>query len=47
MNTQYSEAVDAIIYPEATKDFTKEEWLILSSAAQDQAGEIKENREEE
>lgn len=37
MNTQYSKAIDAIIYSEATKDFAKEEWLALSNAAQDQA----------
>jgi len=40
MNTQYSKAVDAIIYSEATKGFTKEEWLALSNAARDQAGGV-------
>lgn len=34
----YSEKIDPAIYGEATKGFTKEDWIELAIAALDQAG---------
>ena len=38
MKTQYTDRVDAVVYSQIVKDFTKEDWAALALACVDQAG---------